>query len=183
MTRRKVIYSISSEMNETSKKKMLRCSSLQQHGNVHFIIQCSVCAAFVTCWERDALIVQPGVPRGTWGFLRGQLRAPAPTLWMNPPEIELKHVRAAAHPTLLMCRRPCRPSIHTVLWFLTVSFSLSAICMIHWGWEPCSWKHECCTRLLLQEYHTLCKYVLLSNKKRRDNTANRSLQTDGNWNN
>lgn len=104
VTRRKVIYSISSEMNETSKKKMLRCSSLQQHGNVHFIIQCSVCAAFVTCWERDALIVQPGVPRGTWGFLRGQLRAPAPTLWMNPPEIELKHVRAAAHPTLLMCR-------------------------------------------------------------------------------
>lgn len=168
-------------MNETSKKKTyVKVQSITAAWKCSFYhsVQC-VCSFCYMLRKRHALIVQPGVPRGTRGFLRGQLRAPAPTLWMNPPEIEPKHVRAAAHPTLLMCRRPCRPSIHTVLWFLTVSFSLSAICMIHWGWEPCSWKHECYTRLLLQEYHTLCKYVLLSNKKRRDNTANRSLLTNG----
>lgn len=49
-----------------------------------------------------------------------------------PAEMEPEHKRAAAHPSLLICRRPYRPSIHTALWFHTVSlFFFLYICYLH----------------------------------------------------
>lgn len=75
--------------------------------------------------ERDAVDRKPWHP--TWkpeALCEACWGAPASTLWTNPRRRSPKHVRAAAHPSLLIRRSPAGPSIHAALWFLTVSFSL-----------------------------------------------------------
>lgn len=93
---------------------------------IYSFYQTVQCVSFCRTPGGERNIVDPKPWHPTWN-LRLCVR-PAEGTGIHPlnesPRDGAQTCESSAHPSLLICRRPCRPTVHTALWFLTVSFSL-----------------------------------------------------------